>query len=74
MCVMIFLVWASRWDDKYNGLKHYMNVNAGHEFWRDIKKPLFLHQFNNSSAVIYLTWMITFCNFGLNGMCVPCIV
>lgn len=52
--------------DRFNKHEHYMNVNAGHEFWRDVKIPI-LHVFNKSHAVVYLTFMFVCINTGLNG-------
>lgn len=54
------------WKDVYNGHEHYMNVNAGHEFWKDVKIPI-LHAFNKSHTVVYLAWMMICVNSGLNG-------
>ena len=54
------------WKDDFNGHTHYMNVNAGHEFWRDVKIPV-LHAFNKSHMVVYLAWMMICVNTGLNG-------
>jgi hypothetical protein len=54
------------WKDEFNKHTHYMNVNAGHEFWRDVKIPI-LHAFNKSHDVVYLLWMMICVNTGLNG-------
>jgi len=54
------------WKDEYNGHVHYMNVNAGHEFWKDAAIPV-LHMFDRSPAIIYLTFMVVCANAGLNG-------
>jgi hypothetical protein len=54
------------WKDVYNGHEHYMNVNAAHEFWRDVKIPL-LHTFNECHPAIYLPYMMICVNTALNG-------
>jgi hypothetical protein len=54
------------WNDIYSGHLHYMNINAGHEFWRDVKIPI-LHAFDKSPPVIYLPFMFVCVNTGLNG-------
>lgn len=45
----------------------YLNVNAAFEFWQDIKIP-FLHQFDKSSPLVYLPFLILVGNAGLNGL------
>lgn len=53
----------------YRGVKGpvYVNVNAAHEFWRDVKIP-FLHLFDRSPAYKYLPFLIIVGNIGLNGL------
>lgn len=44
----------------------YLNVNMAHEWWKDVDID-FLHSFNDSHFIIYLTFMVFICNI-LNGV------
>jgi hypothetical protein len=54
------------WKDIYNKHEHYLNINCGFEFWRDVKISI-LHTFNSSHPLIYLPYMMVLINCSLNG-------
>jgi len=60
-------VTPKTWKDVFGGHEHYMNVNAGHEFWKDAAKGTFFHSFNDSPGYIYLPFMMLVANCLLNG-------
>lgn len=45
------------WKDIYNNHEHYMNINAAHEFWKDVHIPA-LHYFNKHPTYVYLPFMM----------------